>query len=87
MRKRAKDLEPGDVVEIPTHDAKRLGVPYAEVLGTPRAHADFATPFLGIAGVVLVDVRAVGGNGARMSCTWCGSARLAVRPSADPSGM
>jgi hypothetical protein len=82
VNKRAKDLESGDVVAIPAHDAKRLGVPYAEVVRAPRAHAGFATPFLGMVGVVVVDVQAVGGNGTRMSCTWCGRSRLVVRGSA-----
>ena len=75
---RARNLEPGDIVEIPRRDANRLGVPYAEIVQAPRAHAGYATPFLGLVSLVAVDIRAVGGCGAQMSCTWPGRARLTL---------
>ncbi len=75
---RARDLKPGDIVEVPAADADRLGVPYAEIVQGPRAHAGYATPFLGLVGLVAVDIRAVGGCGAQMSCTWPGRARLTL---------
>ena len=78
LRKRVKDLEPGDVVAIPAGDAKRLGAPYAEVLQAPRTYAGYATPFLGVVGMVAVEIRAVGGNGERMSCIWCAGARVTL---------
>ena len=84
--RQARALELGDVVAIPMADASRLGAPYAQVLRAPRAHASLATPFLGIVGVVVVEVRAVGGNGARMSCTWPGRAKLRVIRRAATSG-
>jgi hypothetical protein len=76
--RQATDLEGGDIVVIPAGDAKRLGVPYGEILRCPCAHAGFATPFLGLVGVVKVEVKAVGGNGAQMSCTWPARARLTL---------
>jgi hypothetical protein len=75
---RARDLEPGDIVEIPTADANRLGAPYAEIVEGPCAHAGYATPFLGLVSLVAVEIRAVGGCGAQMRCTWPGRAKLTL---------
>ena len=82
---RARDLKPGDIVEVPAGDADRLGVPYAEIVQGPRAHAGYATPFLGLVGLVAVEIRAVGGNGTQVSCTWPGRTRLTLIRS-DPAG-
>jgi hypothetical protein len=76
--RRARDLELGDIVAIPSGDASRLGVPYAEVLQSPRPHPCFAVPYVGLVGLVTVEIRAVGGNGEQMSCTWPARARLTL---------